>query len=387
MTKQMLMISLIRAQLCGGTISEEMKNALTEPMRQELFDLSVKHDMVHIVAQALDKHALLGDDEIAKQFRKATKIALYRYFQQNNAYVNICKTFEQAQIPFIPLKGAVLRSLYPEPWLRTSADIDILVKPEDLERTVQVLREQLSCTCGERRKHDLAVYTPDKIYIELHFSVVDDEDRIEKVRQLLENFWEYAQPVSEGAYCYKVSDESRYFYHVAHMAKHIQVGGCGVRPFLDMWMLNHKVDFDKQKRDAFLEKGGLKKFADESKKLSEFWFSDREAEGVSDYYAQYIFEGGKFGATVNRLSVRQMEAGGKKRYVFQRIFQPYDKIKTTYPILEKHKWLTGYYQIVRWCRLIFKSGLRKRMREMKVTVGVSDEQLASVSDLIKELGL
>ncbi|MBO4954226.1 MAG: nucleotidyltransferase family protein, partial [Clostridia bacterium] len=36
-------------------------------------------------------------------------------------------------IDFMPLKGAVIRQYYPEPWMRTSCDIDIHVKKDRLE--------------------------------------------------------------------------------------------------------------------------------------------------------------------------------------------------------------------------------------------------------------
>ena len=42
---------------------------------------------------------------------------------------------KKVQIPFLPLKGSVIRQYYPEPWMRTSCDIDILV---DFEKDAHV---------------------------------------------------------------------------------------------------------------------------------------------------------------------------------------------------------------------------------------------------------
>ncbi len=33
----------------------------------------------------------------------------------------------------MPLKGSVIRNMYPEPWMRTSCDIDILVEKSSLD--------------------------------------------------------------------------------------------------------------------------------------------------------------------------------------------------------------------------------------------------------------
>ena len=49
--------------------------------------------------------------------------------------VECCNALEKAQIPFVPLKGSVIRKYYPEAWMRTSSDIDVLVHKEDVEKT------------------------------------------------------------------------------------------------------------------------------------------------------------------------------------------------------------------------------------------------------------
>ena len=50
---------------------------------------------------------------------------------------------------FIPLKGSVVRDLYPERWMRTSADIDLLIR-EDQEKTCEELlidKSQIEILC------------------------------------------------------------------------------------------------------------------------------------------------------------------------------------------------------------------------------------------------
>ena len=39
------------------------------------------------------------------------------------------------------------------------------------------------------------------------------------------------------------------------MAKHFENGGCGVRPFIDLWILNHRRPFDRAKRESLLRDG------------------------------------------------------------------------------------------------------------------------------------
>lgn len=53
----------------------------------------------------------------------------------------ISRLFNDAGIPLIPLKGVVLSNvLYKDPCIRCSCDLDILVRPEDIERSEEILR-------------------------------------------------------------------------------------------------------------------------------------------------------------------------------------------------------------------------------------------------------
>ena len=52
-----------------------------------------------------------------------------------------------------------------------------------------------------------------------------------------------------------------YFYHIAHMAKHLQQGGCGIRTFIDLWILDNLPTIDTLKRNDLLKSGGLLQFS------------------------------------------------------------------------------------------------------------------------------
>ena len=83
-------------------------------------------------------------------FKNARLMAIYRYEQSRYELNRICKTLNDAQISFVPLKGAVIRNYYSEPWLRTSCDIDVLVREEDLKQAVKVLVSELHYVVDEK---------------------------------------------------------------------------------------------------------------------------------------------------------------------------------------------------------------------------------------------
>lgn len=72
----------------------------------------------------------------------------------------ISAALEKAQISYIPLKGAVLRHLYPEKNLRTSCDIDLLVHEEDIDETIEIIENNTGFGKGKVRYHDISMVSP-----------------------------------------------------------------------------------------------------------------------------------------------------------------------------------------------------------------------------------
>ena len=133
--------ALICFEINGGELCEEIKNLITPDVLPLLFKFSKRYDVAHLVGDALDRNGLLPDGaEVKKRFLQERNLAVYRYEQIQYELEQICETLNEANIPFIPLKGSVIRSLYPEPWMRTSCDIDIFVdESADLEQALSII--------------------------------------------------------------------------------------------------------------------------------------------------------------------------------------------------------------------------------------------------------
>ena len=106
------MFALIQKVVCEVELTEEAKTSITPEILPQLYALSKSHDMAHIVAQGLSDLGLLGEDEISQKFQKQQMLAVYRYQKLNYELEQICQTLEAAKIPFIPLKGSVIRRYY-----------------------------------------------------------------------------------------------------------------------------------------------------------------------------------------------------------------------------------------------------------------------------------
>lgn len=376
------MMDLIASEVCGKTI-DKSQYALTDDELVKLYKLSKSHDLAHLVGDALIKNNLIGDGEIKAKFQKQIMLAVYRYEKINYELGRLREGMNEAKIPFIPLKGSVIRQYYPKPWMRTSCDIDILIHESDLERAVAMLVDKLAYKRESKGSHDISLFSDYGVHLELHYSLIE-ENRVGNIESVLQDVWKKADPVAE-AFEYVLSDEMFYYYHIAHMAKHFVYGGCGVRPFLDLWVLNHRAPFDHENRSAILAEGGLLTFAAEAQALSEVWFGNTEHTDITRQMQDYLLKGGVYGTTKNRVSVQQVKHGGKFRYAISRIWLPYDTLKFHYPSLLGKRVLLPFYEVRRWFKLLFCGGVKRSVNELRLNSSATNEEQTETKEMLSKL--
>lgn len=379
-----LFFALIRAGVCGGALSEDERALYGEECLSSLLSMGKSHDVDHLIALGLKNSGLL-EGEAARLESLILKTA-FRFEKLDYEYKRLCAVLEDAKIPFIPLKGSVLRSFYPEPWMRTSCDVDVLVHPEDTDRAVEIFKEKLNYRYEGTGSHDISLFTPGGLNVELHYELVEDSIS-EGSAAVLKNAWELSHKKAGFSYFFEMPDELFYFYHIAHMAKHFANGGCGIRPFIDIWVLNHRVDFDEDARAALLIKGGLSDFSKQASLLSEVWLGGADYTPTAKSVENYILRGGVYGSAENRITVQQQKKGGRLKFALSRIFIPYETIKFHYPVLQKHRALTPVFEVVRWFKLLFCGGARRSVNELKFNSSLSEEQAEDARVLLDELGL
>lgn len=391
-----IMFNCIKLDICEQNEKIVLPQASAQFLIQ-LYQLSKAHDVAHLVGDALNKSGAFENlpadtDEteratiakIKEKFDGQLFTAVYRYEKINYELERLKETLEAAEIPFIPLKGSVIRKYYPESWMRTSCDIDILVHEKDLENVISVLVDKRGATLEEKGSHDVGLIL-NGVHIELHYSLIES-DIVGKADIPLQNVWNYAQPIRE-TYQYALNDEMFYYYHIAHMAKHFIHGGCGIRPFIDLWLYNRVNTDNKDKRNKLLSDGGLLKFAEEAYKLSDVWFNDEEPDATTLDMENYILQGGVYGTLEQHLAMSQNKKGGKFKHLMSRIFLSYKDMSIYYPSLKKCPILFPFYQVRRWFRILFCGGKKAAMNEIKLNQGLSEEKKQAAKRLIDELEL
>ena len=380
-----LLMNIIASEMRMEKLSEEVCSELSKSDLAELYDLATYHDMAHIVGDALDR---IGgfEGEIYARFAKARMLATFRMRRLVDELSQLSDFFEKEKIDHIPLKGAVLRNFYPEPWMRTSCDIDILVKKEDLERASDALVSSMGYSLVFKTTHDISFNSPTGVHLELHFVLIEDGFIGAEV-VFLEKIWDFVIPDRNKTYTFHMPDEIFYLYHIAHMAKHVVAGGCGIKSFVDLWILENRVDFDAKKRAAIVCDSGLSLFEKGAKQLADAWFCGAEKDELSVSFENFVLSGGVYGTVHNGVSVGVAKKQSRFKYALSRIFLPYEKLKLLYPSLEKHKWLYPFCQVRRFFRVVFKGGLKRAKEQLSNSKNISSEEIADTVNVLVGLGL
>jgi len=387
MSVEEIMFALIRSEICGSSVDVDMQRNLTREKYKELFILSHKHDLSHIVASALSRIKFIGDDDVSQAFHQELMRAVYRDIQRDYAISLTNDLLEQAQIPHINLKGAEIRHVYPQTWMRTSCDIDILIRKSDIASVEEVLCSNKYVRLDDSSTHDYNFMSPNHIHIEIHHTLTQDGE-LSLTDDLLKSVWDdYAIPETNCKNRYSMTPELFVVYHLAHMGRHLLHGGCGVRPFIDLWLINKQYSIDKARLKTMLIKCNLLSLYDAAIDLGKVWLEDDSHSENTLKLERYILCGGAYGTVKNAAKVKAASGISKIRSFLNLMFLPKDNLEVLYPNLKKHPVLYPFYQIKRWFRYFDKNKRNKVKHLTEQRNMVTSEEANETTLLLNQLGL
>ena len=378
-----MLFALLRSVLCAEKLDKSNFKDFDGEKIELLYKVSKKHDMAHIVGVALNNAGLLNDSDLAGKFTKQQLLAVYRCENFEYELKRICDVFEKAQIPHIPLKGSVIRTLYPEPWMRTSCDIDVLVHEEDIDQAIQALVDVGYRAEDNWNYHDISLHSESGVHLELHFSI---KENIKELDAVLSGVWEYAHPLMDSVR-YELSPEFVVFYTVAHMSYHFVSGGCGIRPFADLWYINKKLDYDEKKVIELCRQCELLDFYYAVKMLVDVWYSGKEHNELTLRMEQFIIVGGVYGAQEQHIAIQQSKKGSKLEHIRSILFPKYEKLKMIYPTIKSRAQMP-IYQVRHWIDVIKdRDRTKKSIKRLKTSVSLESDKVDEVGRLINDLNL
>lgn len=351
---------------------------------QEVFRLAQAHQLgVMIAYPALE----LVNDPASSVFRlgmQAIGSGLAQQQAQSRLLEQMRLSFPALQIPFLPLKGSLLRSMYPKPEMRTMCDLDILLHKEDLEKAGQWLKEN-GFEQEEGFDHDVPYTKLPYLHVELHYRLFS-ENTSASLSRFFASVWDQAQPKEEGSWEYRLSPEWFAAYLTAHFAKHVFGSGSGARSVLDLWLFQKQVPLEEKKLFALLDKLNLSQFYRRMIRLGECWMEGTPCPEELKQVQDYILQSGVYGTEEHRVLAQSAQAESKGKHLLLRFCPPLKEMRYHFPVLQRLPVLLPFCWVGRWVRVL-KKGTGNFRREMEVLKTLSPEEMEENRKLMAQLGL
>ena len=311
-----------------------------------LYMLSERNLLTAIVAMALES-AGIKDAAFTQAKGKAVRKAVMFDIER----AEITAELEKSGIWYMPIKGSVLKDIYPKLGMRQMADNDILYDGSKTQELREIM-EKRGYSVGDgfgKGVHDQYFKEP-VLNFEMHRMLFAPS-----VGQKIYEY--YSDPTSlmirdTDSNCGRhFSAEDFYVYMIAHEYKHYSAGGTGLRSLLDTYLYLKKEKPDMNRVSEELEKLGIGAFEAKNRSLSLHLFGGETLTEQDCEMLRYILSSGTYGTTSNRIANQVNELGGgrlgKVKYLCSRIFLPMDDVKTAYPFFYKHKILMPFLVIFR----------------------------------------
>lgn len=280
----------------------------------------------------------------------------------------IYAAFDEAGIDYLPLKGCLMKHRYPKPELRTMADADILIRPEQYDR-IKPIMEALGFTFQTESDHELIWHSP-ALHLELHKRLIPSYHR--DMSPFFDRVWENAERQTGCRYRMKPEDE--WIYLFTHYAKHYRDSGIGCRHVLDLWVYRQSCPGqDELAVRAELTRMGLREFYDNTMSLLASWIKGMPMTDITRVMTEYIFLSGSWGTGENsalsaalRSARGSSDASGRRRYLMAYLFPAREDMVRRHPVLKKAPFLLPVLWLVRlgYKVLLCPRELRRKSRDM-----------------------
>lgn len=239
-----------------------------------------------------------------------------------NFIISINRAIEEIinnNIAVIALKGLSLRKYYMPPEIRTMGDADILIHEEDVEKTLDILK-QIGFKQVRKSGYHIELKNDKGFLIELHWKLINS-DHFPKATEVIEKgLWDNLQNIMiNNVNALELNKTYQLVYLLMHLAVHKKNHGFGIRQVMDLTLLieNEYKNINWKQVNEKLRYIGIKKFSDiimllsnklfNLKLVDEMEISNSIEEKYMSVLIEYLFIGGVHGNLdpVHMLATRQ----------------------------------------------------------------------------------
>jgi hypothetical protein len=224
-----VLVEMLSLSLQGKKASYEL---VSSAEWKSLLSSARKHSILPLIFTTLDPAFI--DPKIFVELRSSVYNITAQQIQNLKVFEQVIDAFNSRNIPFVAMKGLILRDLYPFPETRTMCDFDIVVREVNFRDAVNTLKDLGFHVEGHERVVHIQMRYDENLLLELHKNLFD-EDRVNLPSDYLEELWRNAVPASVcGRKVLSYSNIDHLLYLLLHMSKHFEEGGFGLRQLCDI---------------------------------------------------------------------------------------------------------------------------------------------------------
>lgn len=378
-------ISIIKSSLSDSvpTLSEEF-----DP--KEAYVTAVKHQIVPLVYYGLAKTDKLGVAN-AKFLMSTANLTQYSAAQLEEAQAFFDR-LDKAKIPYLKMKGTILKKLYRYPEMRMMSDIDVYVKMDRYEE-IKAILTNLGYTFKTESNHEI-IWEKGKVVIELHKRLIPSYTK-DLFSYFGDDPWDRLTLVDKDRFEYKMSENDTYIYLFTHFAKHYRDGGIGIKFLTDFYVYERYNNLDYAYIEGELNKIGLLEFYKNTKRVLDVWFFDKQGDEITDFITDKIFASSTYGekkeklrAEALRLAQANKNAGaGKRKRKVQMVFPPYSQMCIKYPFLKGWAILLPLMWVVRIISALLKKKGSSAIDSMNKLDSITEEQIEGYDAELRYVGI
>lgn len=368
--------------VCGVLEKTPSKEFLEKMDWEQVFSVVAAHNLTAITGICVEravKEGFLLYEEQEKVYKKWIELknkAVRKNILLDAERKELEDYFEQQKIWYMPLKGVLLKEMYPQSSMRQMADNDILFDDAYAESVRDFLSSKgYRIESFGQGNHD--VYLKNPVYnFEMHRSLYSDSHKV--------GWKEYYKDVKKKLlqvteYKYAFSDEDFYIYLISHAYKHHSGCGTGLRTLTDVFVCLQKLE-EKMDWSYILEQCnilGIDEYEEQTRLLAKKVFSKEHLDVSAGQFGssliqslsqeerqllEYLFGSGTYGNMENWIGnqlqkyEKQGSGNAKLSYLCKRLFPEMSYYKENYPFLYRHKWLIPGFVVYRMGRGIILRG-------------------------------
>ena len=337
---------------------------------KDIYRMSVKHNVCVMTLNAVDRLSVKPDDDLYKEWDQRRNVSIAQGILQLNERDQLFKKLEESHIQYLPLKGCLLKEMYPKPEFREMSDLDILIKPESQENVKELMESSGYITENFGIKKDDSYRKPPFVHVEMHHMLL--EDVIISQMNITDSFlldpFSYAHQINNSGR-FELSPEDMYIYLTVHNAKHYIRKGTGIRQFIDFIVFERTVDIDQNYVNKRLDDIGLAWFKRDTDQLLKCWKDGTAVPAELEEMQNTVFSSGSYGSAESKVRINMKNASdtelSEAGYLRYRFFPPYRIMKASYPVLRKQPWLLPAVWLY---RIAFKGfpKTKRHLRELRL---------------------